>query len=181
MSLLRHIHLMAKYNTRMNRQVFQAAVVLSPSELAKNRKAFFGSILGTLNHIMVGDIIWLNRFLNHFQDSIELQKITVYPKPASLNQLLYSNFNELAEKRVQIDELIINWCKELNQKDLSTAMTYHNMKGIQSTRNVGELVLHFFNHQTHHRGQVSTLLSQCGIDIGITDFLIDIPDKNLIT
>ncbi|MAC46924.1 MAG: hypothetical protein CMI12_08730 [Oceanospirillum sp.] len=57
-------------------------------------------------------------------------------------------------------------------------MSYSNTQGIVSQRNFAELVSHLFNHQTHHRGQVSTLLSQNGIDIGITDFLMEIPDKN---
>ena len=56
-------------------------------------------------------------------------------------------------------------------------LSYKNMSGVDSSRNFGELILHFFNHQTHHRGQVSTLLSQHGIDIGVTDLLSLIAEK----
>ncbi len=181
MNIQHHFQLMAQYNLRMNTQVYDAASQLSSSELALNAGAFFKSILGTLNHIMVGDLFWLNRFaLLHGTDSKQfsslLNGLTVFPKPTALNQILFDDFSELHKTRTGLDLLIQEWLSnDACEQDFKQNLTYHNSKGEAATRDFGELVSHFFNHQTHHRGQVTTLLSQKGIDVGGTDFLMDIP------
>jgi uncharacterized damage-inducible protein DinB len=78
--------------------------------------------------------------------------------------------------RQNLDTLIINWGQEITVIDLNYHLTYTDTKGKKYTKNYGQLIQHFFNHQTHHRGQVSTLLNQQGIDLGITDLLKIIPD-----
>jgi len=180
---LYHFQLMAQYNLRMNTQVYNAASQLSEDELCQDIGAFFKSILGTLNHIMVGDLFWLNRFtLLHGVESNQFSEfksaVQKFPKPNALNQILFEDFSELKETRRQLDLVIQEWLsKEAKNENFKKDLTYHNSKGESSTRNFGELVSHLFNHQTHHRGQVSTLLSQKNIDIGGTDFLVDIPNS----
>lgn len=176
MSLKEHFELLAAYNQRMNSQVYQAASHLGEAEVAMDRGAYFGSILGTLNHILVGDIIWLKRFATHPSCLKTLSEVAKLPNPSSLNQILYPELTALSEHRAWLDIQIINWVRALTDADLNFILSYHNTKGLPYTKRFSSLVLHFFNHQTHHRGQVSTLLSQAGEDVGVTDLLALIPE-----
>ncbi|HTN34122.1 MAG TPA: DinB family protein [Marinobacter sp.] len=176
MSIRQHFELLAAYNQVMNSKVYEAAGHLVPSELAKDRGAFFGSILGTLNHGIVGDTIWLKRFAAH-PSSSSLQEVKNLPDPASLSQIVFSDFDSLYQHRVWLDEHIINWINELPENGLDFVFRYHNTKGVPANKRYSSLIFHFFNHQTHHRGQVSTLLSQAGEDIGVTDLLALIPEE----
>lgn len=132
-------------------------------ELVRDRGAFFGSLLGTLNHIMVADIIWLQRFAEH----PALDRIRGTPKPQALAQILLNDFTALSAERRNLDATIVIWCEQLDAADLNHKLAYRNMKG----ENFGSLMLHFFNHQPHHRGQAATLLSQQGLDVGVTDLV----------
>jgi uncharacterized damage-inducible protein DinB len=77
-----------------------------------------------------------------------------------------------------VDEIIEKWLEsDTEYSHFQQDLTYQNSRGVVSVRNFAELVAHLFNHQTHHRGQVSALLFQLGVDVGVTDFLMDIPDK----
>lgn len=71
----------------------------------------------------------------------------------------------------------MDWCGDLGDGDLDYVLSYRNSKGVASRRRFGSLLTHFFNHQTHHRGQVTTLLSQAGVDVGVTDLLVRIADE----
>lgn len=177
MGNLNHFQLMAAYNRRLNEQIYQASAGLSSAELERDRGAFFKSILGSLNHIVVGDLLWLSRFASHSLRYQSLTRLKAYPKPSSLDEQLYDNLDACWVVRKDIDAIIQEWfSNEVLETDLERDLTYASSKGVLSKRNLSELVSHFFNHQTHHRGQISTLLYQKGIDIGVTDFLIDIPD-----
>lgn len=177
MSLKSNFALMAEYNQSMNNNIYQACSTLSASELAENRGAFFGSILGTLNHILVGDVIWLKRFISHPSQIESLDYIHNFPSPQALDSMLYPDFAELREVRAKMDSTIQEFVDQLTDKALVSTLTYRNTKGLLFTKNFGHLIQHFFNHQTHHRGQVSTLLNQAGVDIGMTDLLMSIPNE----
>lgn len=178
MSLKQHFELLASYNQWMNAKVYEAAGQLTATDLAKDRGAFFGSILGTLNHIVVGDTIWLKRFATHPSCLTSLREVAGLPNPASLNQIIFDDFSSLRKQRNWLDEQIVNWIGELSDDDLDYALSYHNTKGVSANKCYSNLLLHFFNHQTHHRGQVSTLLSQAGADIGVTDLLVLVPEES---
>jgi uncharacterized damage-inducible protein DinB len=177
MILLNHIRLMAQYNQWMNQKIYEAAEKLTDDKLKEDKKAFFGSILGTLNHLMIGDIIWLKRFAAHPANHKALETIRIVEQPKSLDQVLYWEFEELRTEREKLDKIIINWCNELCIEDLQHKLYYKNMKGQPAVKLFGHLVLHLFNHQTHHRGQTTTLLSQEGLDVGVTDLLALISDE----
>jgi len=176
MSLKASFELMADYNQWMNKNIYDAASQLSVTELAEDRGAFFGSIMNTLNHILVGDTLWLKRFAEHSSRLTSLNDLRSLQRPASLDTVLYANFEELSSARKNMDEVIQAFAHELTDEVLLSSLSYHSTTGEFSTKNLGFLVQHFFNHQTHHRGQVSTLLSQRGIDIGVTDLLLGIPN-----
>jgi len=172
-----HIGLMASYNAWMNTKLYNAVEHLSDEELLADKGAFFGSILGTLNHIVVADTIWLKRFATHPRNHQSLEPIRQLPDPSSLGQLLFADMASLSERRHWLDTLITTWSQSLTEADLDHVLHYANMKGVAADKSFFSLVMHFFNHQTHHRGQVTTLLSQLGIDVGVTDLLALIPNQ----
>ena len=172
-----HIVLMAAYNEQMNVRLYEAAGNLSTQELFAERGAFFGSLMGTLNHIAVGDTIWLKRFAAHPAAHAALDPVRRLPAPSSLDQLLFADFDSLSRHRKFLDQVIKQWAGSLTEQDLEHVLRYANMKGVLSSKRFFSLVMHFFNHQTHHRGQAGTLLFQAGRDVGVTDFLGAIPDQ----
>lgn len=176
MTLKDQFELMARYNQWMNESIYEAASELGEGEVSKDQGAFFGSILATLNHILVGDIIWLKRFADHPSTYKSLEEVRVMERPAKLNTLVYSDFEELRDARYLLDRAIVELCDEIEVYDLNHSLVYCNMQGNKFEKRFGYLLQHFFNHQTHHRGQVSTMLSQKDIDLAVTDLLAVIPE-----
>lgn len=172
-----NIQLMAEYNQWMNNNVYEAAATLAPSVLAEDRGAFFGSIIGTLNHILVGDTFWLKRFASHPLAFTSLDPVRQLDIPANLKTILYDDFNALHRARMAMDDVISDFSLEVPDEALSSLLSYSNTKGEHASKHFGYLIQHFFNHQTHHRGQISTLLYQAGVDIGVTDLLMSIPNE----
>lgn len=160
----------------MNQSLYVAAEKLPLEDVVLDRGAFFGSILGTLNHLAVADTVWLKRFATHPACSAVLEELAVTPKPARLDEILFSNLADLRGYRQRLDALICRFVDEVPQDALEQAFSYSNMKGMPSTRELFAVLLHFFNHQTHHRGQVTTLLFQAGVDPGVTDLLPLVPE-----
>jgi uncharacterized damage-inducible protein DinB len=171
--------LMAKYNQLMNQRIIDASSQLSEGELLEDKGAFFKSVLHTLNHIMIGDILWLKRFSAHPSKFISLNQLSVIAKPERLDELLFDNLPALQEQRSALDKIIINWCDELDEADLNSVLSYTNFKGEIHNKRLGDLILHLFLHQVHHRGQVTTLLSQQGIDFGETDLPEIVPEMQV--
>ena len=160
---------MSGYNRWMNERIYERCATLSDAERRADRGAFFRSIHGTLNHILLGDRVWLGRFLG--RDF----------RVASLDEELYSDFAELTSERRTTDQEIGDWVGTLTAERLAGTLTYTSMINPQKRAYpMWVALVHFFNHQTHHRGQVTTLLSQLGIDPGVTD-LIWLPGLQLPT
>jgi uncharacterized damage-inducible protein DinB len=147
---------MARYNQWMNQKVYAVCADIPDLERKSDRGAFFKSIDGTLNHILVGDLIWLGRF-------------TQQPFVARLDHELYTDFSELRAERERLDRLIIDWTQNLCSDWLNLDLSYTNSSGVSRTLPHWLLVTHLFNHQTHHRGQLTTVLNQMGYDAGVTD------------
>ncbi len=171
-----HFILLAEYNQWMNAKLYQAVARLPPADLMADRGAFFGSIFGTLNHLAVGDTIWLQRFARHPARHAALEAVSQLPIPAALDQPLFTDLASMSAQRQYLDRIILAWAASLTEADLAHELAYVNTKGVRFQRRFSALVLHFFNHQAHHRGQATTLLSQAGQDVGVTDLLALIPD-----
>ena len=171
-----HGQLMARYNAWMNTQLYATAARLTPEALALPRGAFFGSILGTLNHLAVADTIWLQRFATHPARHAALDPVRVLATPAALDACLFDALDGLLPYRQRLDAVISDWATQLSPQDLKHPLRYANMKGVPQCKPFFSLLMHFFNHQTHHRGQVTTLLFQAGQDPGVTDLLTCITD-----
>lgn len=176
MSEIKQLILFADYNQIMNKRQYAAAAKLSKDELGEDKGAFFKSVLGTLNHILVGDIIWLKRFAEHPSSTESLSYIREIEKPSKLNSILFTDLDSLKEEREIIDEKIVNWVSGLDECDLNDCITYTDMEGSHFSKPFISLIHHLFLHQAHHRGQVTTLLSQYRVDFGETD-LIEIINK----
>ena len=99
-------------------------------------------------------------------------------KPAALDTRLYDDLETFSVERQGLDIIISEWCDEMSEADLDHNLSYSNMAGVQSCKRFGFLVQHLFNHQTHHRGQLTPLLSQQDVHVGITDLLTLIPDAH---
>jgi uncharacterized damage-inducible protein DinB len=159
--LAKQAQTMAAYNRWMNDKVYAACAELTDAERKLDRKAFFGSIHGTLNHMLLADRLWFGRFIGR-------------PfKAERLNQELFADFTELRAERILTDQDIEGWVQGLTDTQLAGKLRYMSM--VNPAPRVYDMwvcVTHFFNHQTHHRGQVTTLLSQCGKDYGATDLIL---------
>lgn len=150
---------MARYNQWMNRKLYEAVGTLSDEERKADLGLFFHSIHGTLNHLMVADRIWLGRF-------------TGSPFPAkSLDQELFADFNELRKERDATDTQIIEWAQQLATMPVPERLPYTSLMGEQRDVDFGRAIIHCFNHQTHHRGQITAALSRLGTDLGVTDLI----------
>ena len=153
-----HVRLMANYNGWMNRKVYEAAARLSEAERTRERGAFFGSIHRTLDHVLFGDRAWLGRFTGRAYDI------------SSKDGHLYADFAELLAARRAMDDDILVFADAVTHDWLASETTWTSgMDGETRTRPNAALVTHMFNHQTHHRGQATTLLAQAGEDVGSTD------------
>ncbi|SFG16974.1 Uncharacterized damage-inducible protein DinB (forms a four-helix bundle) [Duganella sp. CF458] len=179
MSRTAHLPLLAHYNEWMNNKLYAAAASLPAEELAADRGAFFGSLLATLNHIAVADTIWLKRIASHPRFAAALAPIAALPAPAALDQPLCDSLAALRERRAWLDRLILQWTAGLDDADLDAVISYRRLNGETNRRQLGLLLQHFFNHQTHHRGQATTLLSQAGVDVGVTDLLMLVPEAEV--
>lgn len=171
---------MAEYNRWMNARLYQAAARLSEPDLFLERGAFFGSLFDTLNHIAVGDFIWLQRFALHPELDWMRASMQALPRPAALRQRLAGSLPELRGYRERADQVICEFAAGLSDAMLAHVLQYTNTSGQAHAKEFGALVQHFFNHQTHHRGQASTLLFQAGVDIGVTDLVAIVPDAPLV-
>lgn len=146
------------YNTWMNQKLYAVCGDMTDSERKQDRGAFFGSIHATLNHILYGDLAFLSRFTG---DPAEVP---------SLDGQLYEDFDALWQARQALDQRIADWSVKLTPEWLAGDLTYVS-KVDNAARTMPRWILltHMFSHQTHHRGQITTLLSQMGLDIGPTD------------
>jgi uncharacterized damage-inducible protein DinB len=149
---------MARYNEWMNRRLYALCATLDDAERKRDRGAFFGSIHRSLDHIVYADLAFLSRFTG---------TPAVVPE---LGVTLYEDYDDLRTARAALDARLLEWAGTLAPGWLGEALTYTSkVDGVTRTVPRWLLVAHVFNHQTHHRGQVTTLLAQIGLDVGSTD------------
>ena len=149
---------MADYNAWMNERLYGLCNSIPDIDRKKDRGAFFGSIHRTLNHILFGDLAFMSRFTG---DPAEIPELGID---------LHSDFEELKSARRALDQRIQSWSASLSEEWLQQGLTYSSkVDGVTRTMPRWVLVSHMFNHETHHRGQITTLLSQMGLDVGTTD------------
>ena len=159
-----HARVMARYNRWMNDKLYAVAEKLTDAERTQDRKSFFGSIHRTLNHLLLADRVWLGRFTGAVLEEGEMGPGGI----RSLDQELYGDFEELRRKRATTDDELSAWVSGLTHEWLAAPLVYMR-RGQKHESPLWWAVAHVFNHQTHHRGQITTLLTQQGCDPGVTD------------
>jgi uncharacterized damage-inducible protein DinB len=145
-----YFNLLARYNAWANERLYDACAALAEAELKAPRRAFFGSIHATLNHILVGDRLWMSRLAGG---------TLVLP----LNKILYQDLAPLRAARRGQDELLIELVDGIAATRLDAAVHYRNTRGDAFATPCRLVLGHLFNHQTHHRGQVHDMLSQTAV------------------
>jgi uncharacterized damage-inducible protein DinB len=149
--MLDAFRMLALYNRIANERLYEACAQLDPAEYRRERKGSFGSIHALLNHMLLGDQIWLLRFAGAGQ--------TTPP----LNTILFDTFEQLSLRRAAQDEAIEAFFAKIDADFLQRQLPYVNNQGKNYEETAPVAVLHFFNHQTHHRGQVHVMISQTDI------------------
>ena len=148
----------ARYNQAMNAQIYVACSKLRDEERRRNGGAWFKSIHGTLNHILLADKAWLGRFTG--------EPFVV----AALDTELFETWDELRSERVAFDERLIAWIDALEAERLRENLTFQPMsRPGPVTLPLWLAATHLWNHQTHHRGQATTLMNALGADSGVSD------------
>ncbi|WP_426700971.1 DinB family protein [Rhodanobacter sp. Col0626] len=176
MSLKSDFELTARYNQWMNMRLYAAAADLDEAELRADRGAFFGSILATLDHILVADTHWMKRFAAALPGLASLDYVRGVPLPELVRGITFPDFAKLRNDRMAMDAAIIAFTDEATDTIYARPLHYVNSAGASYTKSGALVLRHVFNHQTHHRGQVTTLFSQLGIDVGATDLSDLIPE-----
>lgn len=157
---------MARYNAWQNGQLFAFLMDLSETEAHRDRGAFFGSILGTLNHVLWGDGLWMSRFDGGAGPST----------PGKQSHEATDSVADWIEARQLMDRRISTWAESLDRARLAQDLTWWSgMTGQEMSKPLALCVAHFFNHQTHHRGQVHAMLTAAGSKAPVTD-LVFMPD-----
>ena len=152
------IHL-ANYNTWANQKLYSVCAEVGEDACFKERSSFFGSIHKTLNHILVADMIWMDRFLGE------------NGAPKNLDTVLFEDFEGLQFARREMDDKIIDFTISLTDQRLSEILEYTDIAGISHNAPLSLALGHFFNHQTHHRGQVHGMLSAEKKDPPVLDLM----------
>jgi uncharacterized damage-inducible protein DinB len=156
-----HFKMLAAYNSWANGVMCDVIATLSDEEYHRQMGAFFGSINRTLNHVLVADHIWLARFAGEAEpyDTID-------------DLVLFEDFADLREARVRSDGHIEAFVSLLTEDEIKAPFRFRTLKKpLVETMPLGDALAHFFNHHTHHRGQVSTLLTQLGRKTPAMDLL----------
>jgi uncharacterized damage-inducible protein DinB len=146
-----HYQTFARYNAWANRRLYDAATELSDSEYRADRGAFFKSMHGTLNHLLTADQVWMHRFTGQG------------PSPERLDMIHHEQLAPLRAAREAEDERIVDYVESLSDSALAGTIRYRRVSTPEEFEQALEPALaHFFNHQTHHRGQAHSILCSFG-------------------
>jgi uncharacterized damage-inducible protein DinB len=144
-----HFEQFAQYNRWANARLYEAALALSEDDYRRDVGAFFGSLHGTLNHLLLTDRIWLKRLTGEGDH------------PDRLDAILYDDRRALALARAAEDDWIVGFVASLDGATLDGLHGYRTTSGKPHQQTRRDILSHLFNHQTHHRGQAHAILSIC--------------------
>jgi len=153
--------MLAAYNAWVNERLYDASARIPDGEYRRDRGAFFGSLHGTLNHLLLGDRIWMHRFTGEGEE------------PKELDAILYEDFAALRASRRVEDARIDTYITRLSETELAGTIRYRSTRSpAEIEQLLAPLLLHFFNHQTHHRGQAHCLLTEISGEAPSFDLLV---------
>jgi len=150
-SMRQHFAMFAAYNRWANARIYEVAAELTEEEFTRDTGLFFKSVMGTLNHLLVADRIWMKRFTGQGE------------APSSLDAILHPDFDGLRRARVAEDDRIVEWLGNLTPEQIAGRFTYITVTDVRTiSQRLAPALAHLFNHQTHHRGQVHAGLTILG-------------------
>lgn len=153
---------MARYNAWQNKQLRAVFETLSEAELRKNRKAFFGSLMTTANHLLWGDTLWMSRLDGGAGPGVDASGHATFTPTVAV----------WAGERFKMDARILRWADGLRAVDLKGDLTwYSGTLDRELSHRIDLCITHFFNHQTHHRGQIHAMLTAAGAKAPVTDLI----------
>ena len=158
---IQHLELMARYNSEANKLMNAHIKTLSPEQWDKEFAGFFKSIHELCSHIYVSDFSWLKRCkgLRNFS----VLSLPFFEQDLSFGTRYFADISEYLAKRAALDEMLITFISEITPNDLERILKYTNVRGVYYEKKTGGLLLHLFNHQTHHRAAISVYLEMLGI------------------
>ncbi|MBD9363010.1 DinB family protein [Methylomonas fluvii] len=160
MNLLENLQLQERYSEWVNQRLYDVCLTLTDDERKQDRGVFFHSIHGTWNHLLLGDRVWLARLQG---------QLVPYQR---LDLELYADFTELRAAQADCDQALLEWIEGLQADDLQRRIAFRSLStGQFKELSVAIMLTTLLNHKTHHRGQITALLSQCGCDYGAIDFI----------
>ena len=158
-----YVRKMARYNIWQNSQISGFLDVMDEAEVTRDRGAFFGSILGTLNHILWGDGMWMSRWYDPVEKPAQ---------PITDTTGMTADLAAWRTARMEMDQHIDNWAQGLDETRLVGDLTwYSGATGQEQSMPLALCITHFFNHQTHHRGQVHAMLTAAGSKAPVSDLV----------
>lgn len=171
-AFLANYRLLARYNRWFNQRLYSACEQLPDEERKRDRGAFFRSIHHTLTHLVLADKMWLGRFAQQGTAFAALPAaLLALPEGSDYSSELHPDWDDLKCTRQLLDAAMEAWTDQMRADFPLATMRYANTKGVQREHPAWQALTHFFNHQAHHRGQVTTLLVQAGVDPGVTDLI----------
>jgi uncharacterized damage-inducible protein DinB len=153
----------AKYNQSVDLSISELVEPLTEEKIKEKTKAFFPSIFETMNHNFMSDLFWLKRFKDGFQDSKALSNEVVSLDFRGLRTEMEGDYTKLFQYRKQADEVILQLIEEWDENTLKSVFKYKTFKGEAMENNLWKILLQWFNHQSHHRGQISVLLDMIDV------------------
>jgi uncharacterized damage-inducible protein DinB len=179
MSPIEQYRAFARYNRWMNRKLYTLAGQLDDLERKRDRGAFFASLHGTFNHLLLADRAWMLRFTLDEERYVSRSAAGEPIEVRSLGHELYDDFALLHRERERTDEDMLAWAYALDEAALDRCLEYTTSRGEPQRHAAWWAVGHMFNHQTHHRGQATTLLMQAGLDPGATDLVFMLREEGI--
>ncbi|MCK4517041.1 MAG: DinB family protein [Spirochaetaceae bacterium] len=156
------ISLFARYNDHVDRLMFRVLDEVDPELLNRSVGAYFGSIVGILNHILTSDLGWLVRFRDGGIASQVLMDPALQFEHPGFGKILHADYGALKAHQLEVDRVILGFVVELTLPD--EVFSYVNTRGEEHRFRVGDMLLHISNHATHHRGQISQILDEAGVE-----------------
>ncbi len=155
---------LAKYNKQTNKTMFQILEKMPAEQVTRDMKGFYKSILGTLNHLTMADINWTRRITGAIKELSPIAATLPTVQAKAPTDVVWKTLAELKAIRTDIDEKIARMVELLPEKTYTAKITYKNYKGEEQTKLAWHMLMQVFNHETHHRGTVSVLLDQLGVE-----------------
>jgi uncharacterized damage-inducible protein DinB len=159
----RHFPYLARYNRSANEAMIAHLASLKAGETKAPRGSYFVSIQGILDHIIMCDINWLRRFRELYPNEESLKRPRLSPSGHAWLDLSYSDFEEYRRDRAIVDAIFIDWIASADTARLGEVLAYKDSRGDPKRFYGHEALDHVFNHQTHHRGQISQILDELAV------------------